>query len=224
MSKKKLYCTLDTETVGGIQFPQCAYHVGGIIHDRQGNILASFNYLIAEFWEQIKTDDYAKKNFYKYKEMVEDGVATMCPTIEQAIEMVDALLSFYNVSTVMAFNSGFDIGRGACAPLVADGKREFVDLWLMALQTLAIRKKYATFCRENGLKSSTGKTCSTNAQTFYAYLMNDPDYSEEHTAFEDSKIEMQIFLACVKSHKKFTPNCHTGDYPARFKLYPRYKA
>lgn len=216
---KKIYCTLDTETIGGIQFPQCAYHVGGIIHDRQGNIIASFNYLIAEFWEQIKNDSYAKKNFYKYKEMVENGVATMCPTIEQAITMVESLLSFYNVSTVMAFNSGFDIGRGACAPLVEN--RDFVDLWLMALQTLAIRKKYATFCTEHNLKSSTGKSCATNAQTFYAYLTENPEYSEEHTAFEDSKIEMEIFLACVKTHKKFTQNCHVNDYPARFRLYPK---
>ena len=38
---KNIYCTLDTETFGGAAFPKGIYHLAGIIHDRQGNILAT---------------------------------------------------------------------------------------------------------------------------------------------------------------------------------------
>ena len=36
-----------------------------------------------------------------------------------------------------------------------------------------------------------------NAETLYAFLTNDPTYVEEHTALEDSKIELEILLATL---------------------------
>ena len=74
---KNIYCTLDTETFGGASNPKGIYHLAGIIHDRQGNILATFNYLIAEHYEEIEKDDYAKKNFFKYLEMIQNGIVTL---------------------------------------------------------------------------------------------------------------------------------------------------
>ena len=44
---KKMYCTLDTETFGGAANPKGIYNLGGRIHDREGNVVASFNYLIS---------------------------------------------------------------------------------------------------------------------------------------------------------------------------------
>jgi hypothetical protein len=90
----------------------------------------------------------------------------------------------------------------------------------MALQTLAIRKKFVKFCADSGRYNKKG-TCKTNAETMFAYLMNDPTYCEEHTALEDSKIELEIFNACIKSHKKFTPNTHWFDSPNKFALIPK---
>ena len=34
---------------------------------------------------------------------------------------------------------------------------------------------------------------------------------EEHTALKDAEIEMEIFLACLKMHKKYTKNVHQWD-------------
>lgn len=93
----------------------------------------------------------------------------------------------------------------------------------MAVQTLTKIKKYSTFCFENGLKSSTGKSVATNAESFYAYLTNNANYKEEHTAMEDSKIEMAIFLACLKTHKKFTKNVHCFDCREN-KTFPKWVA
>ncbi len=217
---KNIYCTLDTETFGGASKPKGIYHLGGLIHDRAGNVLACFNYVIAEHYGEIELDSYAKRNMERYTDMVKNGTATMIDTEVHAVEMVSSLCDFFNVRYVMAFNSGFDFGKTACKALL-DG-REFIDIWLMALQTLVIRKKYVTFCRENGLTSSTKKSCSTSAQTVYAYLTGNPGYDEEHTALEDAKIEMEIFVKCVAAHKKFTKNCHTFDFADRYALFPKF--
>lgn len=216
---KNIYCTLDTETFGGAANPKGIYHLAGIIHDRVGNILAIFNYLIAEYYEEIDKDSYAKKNFHKYMEMVENGVVTFIPTEEMAIAAVDTLCKAYNVRYMMAYNTAFDFEKTACKKLIEE--REFIDIYLMTLQTITHLKKYARFCLNNGMCSSSGKTVSTSAESVFAYLNNNSYYQEEHTAFEDSKIELQIFLACLATHKKYTKNSHQWNCK-KGKCFPRW--
>lgn len=214
---KKMYCTLDTETVGGATTPKGFYHLAGIIHDREGNIVGCFNYLIAEMLDEIAFDDYAKKNLDLYLDMLEVGSATLIDTEENAIAMVNALCDYYNVTTMMAFNSGFDYCKTKCRDLIAD--REFIDLWLMALECICQKASYKKFCVESG-RYNQKCNCKTTAESVYAYLTNNPDYCEEHTALEDSKIEKIIFDYCIKSHKKFTRNCHCFDHPNKWELFP----
>ena len=109
--RKNIYCTLDTETVGGASCPQGVYHLAGIIHDRQGNILDSFNYVIEECYKYVNTDNYAKKNFYKYAEMIKNGEVELVKTEFEAIELVNDLLLEYDVKYLMAYNSGFDFEK-----------------------------------------------------------------------------------------------------------------
>lgn len=215
---KKIYCTLDTETVGGATNPLGFYHLGGIIHDREGNIYGCFNYLVADMFDLIEEDEYAKNNIDLYTDMVEQGLATMIDTQENAVAMVNALCNYYGVNTMTAFNSGFDYCKTQCADLLEG--REFVDLWLMALETICQKASYRKFCAENGRYNAKGN-CKTNAETVFAYIINDPTYCEEHTALEDSKIEKIIFDECIKMHKKFTPNTHCWDYEDKFSLFPK---
>lgn len=217
---KKLYFTVDTETLGGMTNPKNAYHISGIIHDNTGKMYATCNYLVASMYDLIRDDEYHKSHFEDYAEMVRAGAVTFMPTIESVITAIETLLDHYGVEVVMAYNAGFDLIRGACAPLIEN--REFIDLWAMAIECLVIRKKYATFCRNNNLKSSSGKTVSTSAESVYAYLTNNPDFEERHTAFEDSKIEMEIFLACVKAHKKYSKNTTAHDAKLLYHL-PKMK-
>lgn len=218
---KNIYCTLDTETFGGASNPKGIYHIAGFIHDREGNVLAPFNYLIAEHFNEINADEYAKKNFGLYLKMVADGIVTMVDTEAHAIEMIDALCTCYNVRYMMAYNSAFDFGKTSARALIAN--REFIDIYLMALQTITHIKKYANFCRENGFRSASGKSVATSAESVYAYLTNNTEYQEEHTALEDSKIEMQIFLACVKTHKRYDKNVHQWDCK-KGKCFPKWVA
>ena len=216
-----IYCTLDTETFGGASKPKGIYHLGGIIHNRKGEILGSFNYLIMEHYGEIKKDDYAKKNFHLYQQYVENGITTAVTTEQQAVEAVNDLFNYFNVNYVMAFNSGFDFTKTLCKQLLEG--REFIDIWLMALQTICQLKKYSKYCADNNFITNKQKA-KTSAEVVYAYLTNNAEYIEEHTAFEDSKIELEIFLACLKSHKKFTKNIHCFDYCTQnnaFYLFPK---
>lgn len=216
---KNIYCTLDTETFGGASNPKGIYHLAGIIHDRQGNIFATFNYLIAEHYEEIEKDSYAKKNFHKYVAMIKEGIVTMIATEKEAVNAVDALCNFYNVRYMMAYNTGFDFCKTECKMLIEN--REFIDIYLMTVQTITHIKKYAKFCREHNFRSASGKSVATSAESVFAYLTGNTEYKEEHTALEDSKIEMQIFLACVATHKKYTKNSHQWDCK-KGKCFPRW--
>lgn len=218
---KNIYCTLDTETFGGATNPKGIYHVAGQIHDKDGTVLASFNYLISEYYEEIEKDEYAKKNFYRYAEMINEGSITMISNEEEAIIMIDNLCNTYNVKYMMAYNSAFDFEKTCCRRLIEN--REFIDIYLMALQTVTHLKSYAKFCSEHNLLSFSGKTYSTSAETVYAFITNNADYEEEHTALEDAKIEKNIFIRCLKMHKKFTKNAH--QYNCRVgKCFPRPSA
>ena len=213
-----MYCTLDTETVGGASNPLGFYHLGGIIHDRQGEVTGCFNYIVAEMLPYVLNDNYAKKNIGLYFKMLLEGTATLIDTQENAIKVVNSTLNFYSVNVMTAYNSGFDYCKTICAELLEG--REFIDLWLMALETICYKASFKRFCAESGRYNNKGN-CKTNAETVFAYLTNAPNYCEEHTALEDSKIELEIFKACIKSHKKFTPNTHWFDSPRKFALIPK---
>lgn len=222
--KKTIYCTLDTETVGGAVNPTGMYNLGCVIHDKDGNILATTSMIIMEHYDEIRNDDYAKRNFDLYSERVRTGELTAVATEKEALTIVKNLCHFYNVKYVMAYNSGFDFCKTICKELLEDF--EFIDIYLMALQTITHLKKYAKFCRENGMKSSSGKSCATTAQSVFAFISQNADYTEEHTAFSDSLIEMQIFIKCYAMHKKFTKNVHQWDCKGKEanKCFPKWES
>lgn len=216
--RKTIYCTLDTETVGGASNPTGMYNLGCVIHDKDGNIFATTSMLVMEHYDKIRNDDYAKKNFPIYEERLCKGEMTAIASEVQAVEVVRSLCKMYNVKYVMAYNSSFDFTKTVCRELLVDF--EFIDIYLMALQTITHLKKYAKFCRENELYSRSGKTCSTSAESVYAFITDNADYTEEHTALSDAMIEMEIFKRCYAMHKKYTKNCHQYECK-KGKCFPR---
>lgn len=216
--RKTIYCTLDTETVGGASNPTGIYNLGCVIHDKDGNIFATTSMLVMEHYDKIRNDNYAKKNFPIYEERLCRGEMTAIASEAQAVEVVRSLCKMYNVKYVMAYNSSFDFTKTVCRELLVDF--EFIDIYLMALQTITHLKKYAKFCRENELYSRSGKTCSTSAESVYAFITDNADYAEEHTALSDAMIEMEIFKRCYAMHKKYTKNCHQYECK-KGKCFPR---
>ena len=217
--RKNVYCTLDTETVGGASAPTGMYNLGCTIHDKDGNIFATCSLLVMEHYEEIKNDDYAKKNFAIYEQRLVAGQITAVATERQALEIVRSLCHFYGVKYVMAYNSAFDFTKTICRELLDEF--EFIDLYLMALQTITHLKAYQKFCVENNFKSRSGKNCATSAESVYAFITDNADYIEEHTALADALIEMEIFVRCYAMHKKFTKNEHQFDHKGG-KCFPKF--
>ena len=66
---------------------------------------------------------------------------------------------------------------------------------------------YKDFCDKNAdIKAADGTSkkfitdadgYKTTAESFYSFLTNNADYNEEHTALEDSLIELEILKACI---------------------------
>lgn len=211
MSSKIMYCTLDTETLGGAARPEGIYNAGGTIHDRNGNIAASFNYLVAEHFNKIlEKAHYGKKTFNRYQEMIQRGEASMLATEEEAIRVIDNILSAYGVKYVMAFNTSFDLVKTSLSTLIAN--REFIDIYEMAYTIYRPRPSYRKYCETNNfLTKNNSPRCTV--ETMYGFLTSDPDFQEEHTAFSDARQEMEIFVKCIKAHQKYEKNKHCG---ARF--------
>ena len=221
---KTIYCTLDTETVGGASAPTGMYNLGCTIHDKDGNIFATASLLVMERYDEIIKDDYAKKNFHLYAERLCHGELTAVATEVEALSIVRNLCHFYGVRYVMAYNSGFDFCKTICRDLL--NEFEFIDLYLMALQTICHQKGFSKFCHENNFRSDKGrgKSCATSAEAVYAYITKNPDYIEEHTALADALIEMEIFVKCYSMHKKFTKNAHQFDCKGKEfnKCFPKW--
>lgn len=217
---KNIYCTLDTETVGGACFGTGMYNLGIVIHDKDGNIYATTSLLVMEYFDLIRNDDYAKKNFHIYEERLRRGEMSAVATEAEAISIVRNLCRFYGVKYLMAYNSAFDFCKTCCADLLDEF--EFIDLYLMALQTITHQKRFSKFCHEHDFRSNSGKSCGTSAEAVYAYISDTPDFIEEHTALADALIEMAIFVKCYSLHKKFTKNCHQRDASWATKCFPKW--
>ena len=199
------------------------YNLGCVIHDKDGNIFATTSMLVMEHYNDINKDEYLKNNFHIYEERLNNGTMSAVATERDAIEIVRNLCKFYNVKYVQAYNSVFDFEKTICRELLNDF--EFIDIYLMALQTITHLKSYKKFCIENGLKSSTGKSCATSAESVYAFITNNANYVEEHTALSDAMIEKDIFVRCYKMHKNFTKNMHQWNCKGKdaHKCFPSLK-
>lgn len=207
--QKTIYCTLDTETLGGAGRPQGIYNIGATIHYRDGTPIASVNILIAEYFRLIlEKAHYGKKTFYRYQEMINAGETTMVATEKEAISLLENLLTLYNVKYVMAYNTSFDLCKTACKFLIEN--RQFIDIYQMAHDIFQQRPSYKKFCKENKLITKTGNP-KESVEAMYAFLSKNPLFQEEHTAFSDANQEREIFVACVKQHKPYKKNAHRGD-------------
>lgn len=208
-TRKTLLCILDTETVGGFSSDCQIYNAGGKIVDYRGHVYATFNYLVAEHFESIlEKAHYGKKNFNRYLEMLDRGEITVVATEADLLKAVSALLDFYGVKYVLAYNTIFDLTRTSFQKLIEN--REFIDIYQMAYEIYYHRPSYRKFCIENGFLTKNGNP-QQGVEQMYAFLTNNPAFEEEHTAYSDAAQEAEIFFACLRQHKRYTKNKHHGE-------------
>jgi hypothetical protein len=228
MAHKKITCTLDVETTRPLgkgqkeNFPR-VYDLGYLIHDNQGNILQQRSFIILEGFERFLVEGfteyvayYAKKvQTYYMPEMLKYymGLTTQKwqpVSMKEAHETFLDDLKKYNVSVIQAYNAGFDTRELNTAWQFLGNKDTFIpadfeinDVWSMAVSVLACTPKYLKFCETYNFWTEN-KNPKSSAEAIFAFISQNPTFEEKHTGLEDCYIEMQIFLACLKKHKKMT--------------------
>lgn len=203
MAKKYIIAVIDTECVG-LQ-DKSVYDFAWQIVDKKGNVYSEGSYLVEETItnaDKMMGAFYAKKIFSHYIPMLARREISILPWDEIRARFL-ADLSEFNVNIVAAYNIGFDMG----AIRSTNGGNKFLDrnvkildIWQFACETILSQKSYMRIASEQGWISTAGNI-RTNAEKAFAYISGDWEYSEEHTALSDVKIEVSILADCFRQKK-----------------------
>ena len=215
MNKKKKYLILDVETANSMDDP-LVYDIGFAVADNTGKIYEAYSFVISDIFfdmaDIMKTAYYAKK-IPLYKERIRNNETKVIDFLG-ARWFILQLMKKYNCKTVMAYNANFDTKalNITLRYLTKSAKRWFFPfgtevncIWNMACQVLYTQKKFAKEAVNNKWYSAS-KNLKTSAEIGKNYISNTTNFEEEHTGLSDVKIETEIFVKCVKQHKKMNRN------------------
>jgi len=207
MPNRNIILTLDTETA---DLSGNVYDLGYIIHDRAGNELARFNALVEEIFTQPKImmgAFYAKKLFSHYAPMLDRGEIKM-QSWQYIIERLRSDIVEYNVSTIAAYNIGFDMRamNNTHKSLTDESKVlespcKILDIWQFACEVKLNNRNYKRVAESFGWVSPKGNI-KTGAEFAYRFCSGDHGFIEDHTALSDCVIEVEILRQCFATKKK----------------------
>lgn len=80
-------------------------------------------------------------------------------------------------------------------------KYKMFDLWGLSCEHLLNNNEYKNICKANEWFSPSKKYFSTSAEKTFAYVTENHNFSEAHTAIDDAEIESIIFEKIVKKSK-----------------------
>ena len=207
---RKVFAVLDIETITSARL---CFDIAWILYDSKGNELERSNFLVSEVMDTpfssilIRRDSFMKNKADFYM----DGIAFDSFEFASLRDIWAAFNNIsvrYNAKVVMcAYNAKFDytvLNDNMQAYYGCDffsNNSEVVDIMTMALATICDTNKYVRWCQLNGMVTEKGNI-KTNAETVYAYLMRDKDYTEAHHALADCEIEADILFKARKYRKK----------------------
>lgn len=211
MSKKHFYLTLDTETVGTLENP-LVYDLSGAIHDRYGNIIETFSFIIYDIY---KNKDLMQSAYYackipQYEKDLQSGKYKMV-LFYTARNHVLNLIDQYNVHAVLAYNMRFDLTalNNTLREITNEKRKYFFPFskkcelwctWTMAKQIMKDKPRYRSWCKKYDYVSKNHQV-KTSAEVLYRWLTKDHTFLEEHTGIEDTLIEVNIFKYIVNQRK-----------------------
>ena len=199
----------DTETAGCAT--QTLVNIGYCIADID---LSTFKYRI------LKGKDYLVRHHYynrlwmlndmfvkaeklaKFDLNVAQGSAIL-RTEKQSFEQMGRDIDRYGVKYGFAYNSDFDEDKFQKTALALNlpnplDKIEVVDIWCNAQYEICSTAEYIAFCNEHNLRTPSGKYIPTSVEGVTAFLNEDKDFAEEHTALSDVQWELRILCEIGK--------------------------
>lgn len=203
----KKFIVLDTEGMSNHN----PYNIGYLIADRTGTIYTERNFAyLPAIIENVLDCEPAK-------ELVVRGASEILETekyyyVKDKTEILDTLrkdILNYKVSDVWAYNCPFDnrmLGKLFGTNTIENLGITFKCIWSAITFSKLCSKKYFAFLLDNNYFTEKGNPIS-KAEIVYRYLFNENNFVEEHTALEDSKIELAILLEVFRTKKKMVWDC-----------------
>ncbi len=205
------FLVLDTETANSMDDPMM-YDIGGAIVDKRGHVYESFSFVIYDVFcadrALFDTAYYAAKR-PMYEAQIARGERRIVG-IYTARRHIHALCEKWNVKAIIAHNARFDYkSTNYTLRYITKSKTRYflpygVPVWdtlKMAQDTICKQPTYKRWCERNGYLQKNGKPRAT-AEILYRYITLNNDFIESHTGLEDVLIEKEIFVRCVRQHKK----------------------
>ena len=194
---------LDTETAGGLDSP-LVYDLGYVIATESGAIVKTRSYIIKEVYDNMTLFEtaYYKEKRPLYEERLKSGYSKKV-NLSYAMYQLKKDMKKYGIDK-FAYNSRFDnkalkttmnyFQKTKHNPL-ENGIEDIMNY----IANITNTQEYKEFCETNGFFTKHRKPRpQKKAETLYRYLTKNPGYMEEHTALEDSKIELFILMKALE--------------------------
>lgn len=200
-NEKTRFLVVDIETCK--QSSDFIFDIAYGVYSRKEGMIGVAGYIVEENRDMIP---YYADRLKRYEDYLTSGEYTVKPYARIMAEMA-GIIKKYAVSYGVAYNSAFDFSKikntcnqsGVYNPL---GDLVEIDLYNTACQTLGKQKYYKAFVERNAhLKTEKGNR-KTNAETFYGYMTQNPQFIEEHTGRGDVLIEAEILERILRQKKK----------------------
>ena len=207
---RKLYLmVVDIETIGtfGNQIP---YDIGITIVSSMKIMVYTIAYILSDIFDNpdlMATAYYREKiSFYKAKLKTDSNYVKK--DVKTTIAELGNLFNKYMIPVYFAYNGSFD--RQGLINLydtyISEKDNPFrklkvVDIMYVAmfviLGNVEIYEEYMFFCYTNNFITPSGKNISFTAESVFAFLMNRPIFSENHTGLEDTFCEKDLLLMLI---------------------------
>lgn len=193
----------DTETISLNK--AFIYNLGYVVVDTEtGEILATRDFVIKQVYDNkalFATAYYSNKRPLYTSKMK----AKKCRKVNwgDACRVMLKDIKDYGIKQVYAYNSDFDEKAFYFTHLFFKNKRRPLDYVVVndimdLIKPIIKSKEYKEFCKANNYLTSSNRVKQT-AEIVYRFVSGNNDFIEEHTALNDSMIEMSILLKCLKN-------------------------
>ena len=208
----------DTETTS-LDKPFC-YNVGYIIVDSDtAEVIIKRDFVVEQVWHNpmlFTTAYYADKRELYVKSMrsrktTMDKFGYICQRMIRDIKN-------FEVSSAYAYNSSFDekVFDFNCDWFKCNNPFDNIPIYDIRgyAHHFICDDEFKNWCEEHNAFSDSGNY-STTAETAYKFITNDDTFVEEHTALNDSEIEMEILAKCANWGEKVFEYLPTAKCIAR---------
>lgn len=211
--RKTYYCVLDTETCPITPSEKVdahnmlTYDIGYRIIDKMGTCYIERSFVVEEIffgeYTKMRSSYYANKLPQYYMDIALGN--RIVKSIYEIKKILIEDLEKFNCKIVSAHNAYFDYTTLNVTLRYLEEKEKayffpkdivIYDTMKMARDTICKNKTY-DYYTPSGRKSA-------KAEDLYKYLTHNEDFKESHTGLEDTQIESEILLACLRQHKPMT--------------------